>query len=941
MAAPGGQRPGHGYKEMAQAINHLFKYYRTTGRFLPWNPESIAAAYPIYSKEPIPKVGGSAQPTLSVGAWDDRRKYKDTEVGLKLDGPPIQTDDEARYAQRRHQQFSEWFSNTGGFQLQKALGWGGSGIVAHFRYQGADPPGPPRQRDIAVKFPLGGWRKESIHKEIQHTKKVKQSAHCIQMIDPKETGKRAREILVPLSDDDSSTDGGSSGNESGTEHALKERRQRKRKRRLNRRRSEWSRKMAMTRHTYRQRQISLNNQAYTEDVNKPQRDFIIFEYMENGDLAGLIHRLAEDPEGGRVPNRVLWAFWLCLVRACVGMEYPPRKFHPNRKDPTLPPDAEVLHVERQKNSIIRWIRRQRGTVTYDPSTQENLQRIWDLQGNDLIETIPKDWKARRKQNFVHFDIDPQNILMDGLEMDVDNMAEWQDVRKAARQRIIDNEGADEPFKDIKRVDQRTDRLKGEHELVPKLKLADFGLAQVVKQDKRNIYYSNKRPRGKNSYFAPEQFSHNWDFIPGIPDGDDLANSDVAGYYGPHTNIWGIALTMWVLITKYHPPMPPQPQAPEEVVEAAAEYLSANPTTEETSDAYTKVLNNLKFPPISYCALLWDSSIHDYDYIDKDLRRTIYECLYHRPNDRPTLSVLLEQATQKASATFDNETDQDIREWVHRWLYEPAPAPAPPPPPPPSPASSPPAAPPAPPEPPTQPPVPPAEPSGRPAAPAAPPTAPPAETLEKTAPPAKKAPRPTTKLIRKNAKGPAKGTTEATTTRPSTTKLTRRKPDPPLVPAPTRPVTAIARATFITTFPLGYTIVKNTVNLGDCGLTALSHSLATQLPPHRAVNPPTFADLLAIFAEMRDRGDFDLGGWVDPERLEHETDDRPWRVDTLAAVLAEWARRNGLQLRLGIIQGRPGAGHPTIWLVSTAFANPLTIWICNARGNHWEGTRAVW
>ncbi|KAK6076690.1 hypothetical protein SCUP234_07085 [Seiridium cupressi] len=46
------------------------------------------------------------------------------------------------------------------------------------------------------------------------------------------------------------------------------------------------------------------------------------EYLENGTLDMLIKRLQD--RGMHLPNRVLWSFFLCMVRACVALAYPPK-----------------------------------------------------------------------------------------------------------------------------------------------------------------------------------------------------------------------------------------------------------------------------------------------------------------------------------------------------------------------------------------------------------------------------------------------------------------------------------------------------------------------------------------------------------------------------------------------------------------------------------------
>ncbi|KAI0010248.1 kinase-like domain-containing protein [Xylariaceae sp. FL0662B] len=47
---------------------------------------------------------------------------------------------------------------------------------------------------------------------------------------------------------------------------------------------------------------------------------IIIEYIENGTLGDFLERCGDRD----IPNRILWRIFLCLIRACVAMAYPPR-----------------------------------------------------------------------------------------------------------------------------------------------------------------------------------------------------------------------------------------------------------------------------------------------------------------------------------------------------------------------------------------------------------------------------------------------------------------------------------------------------------------------------------------------------------------------------------------------------------------------------------------
>lgn len=98
------------------------------------------------------------------------------------------------------------------------------------------------------------------------------------------------------------------------------------------------------------------------DVPDDQKDFIVLEYVANGDLRDLIAKV--NAMNAKFPDRVLWSFFLCLVKQCIGLAYYPRKFHPDRHNAG--------------------------------------------DGRDLDETIPPDAQKWRWKNMIHFDYDPLN-----------------------------------------------------------------------------------------------------------------------------------------------------------------------------------------------------------------------------------------------------------------------------------------------------------------------------------------------------------------------------------------------------------------------------------------------------------------------------------------------------------------------------------------------------
>lgn len=118
-------------------------------------------------------------------------------------------------------------------------------------------------------------------------------------------------VVLPLKDYDSSTDGESSGNESSTWGEVRAKYRNVRKRRN---RSQQTRINKRQRKAARQAEIEVQMVAQDHDENR--RDYIIMEYLQHGNLMELINKLVEQKDKGgdataQIPNRVLWAFWLC------------------------------------------------------------------------------------------------------------------------------------------------------------------------------------------------------------------------------------------------------------------------------------------------------------------------------------------------------------------------------------------------------------------------------------------------------------------------------------------------------------------------------------------------------------------------------------------------------------------------------------------------------
>ncbi|KAI1290490.1 kinase-like domain-containing protein [Xylaria venustula] len=496
-----------------------------------------------------------------------------------------------RTAKARYISIRGYFTETQGLTLVSPLGYGGLGLAIKGEYR-RNPTA--MALPFVMKLALDPDEEPELYLEGRMTERFDRAAHVVQVLPRSRVGlPPQRPSPYPIqSPDDSSSSENDSGDDSYddrpsvkvTRNASKTRAQQERdnpgafrdKKRKHRARVAKARRLQIARST------GIEQPNPDPRWQADRKEFLLLEFVENGDLEKLIIRLNQDNE--EVPNRVLWGFWLCLTQACLAMQYPPRKFHPGRhKDhPVLQPD---------------------GKPAFDLT--ETGKRL----GDDLFEQEPppkRRWAAKR---VVHFDIDPKNILIGGLD-----------------------EG-----------------VKGqEHALVPRLKLADFGVADEIKPNKRNMYYNNRRRCGKWGHYAPEQFGVDWDFVKKADgslmnrNGFELGEQNVAGNYDSHTNVWGIALTLWQLITKYRAELPPRIQ--------------------RTHQARDQMANH-------YCSDILTEG--RYDRVDIELRKTVARCMAHDPKRRPTVRALVAQAKRGITRRFDNETDRDIREWVQRNIFNPS------------------------------------------------------------------------------------------------------------------------------------------------------------------------------------------------------------------------------------------------------------------------------
>ncbi|KAK7985320.1 hypothetical protein PG988_002942 [Apiospora saccharicola] len=305
--------------------------------------------------------------------------------------------------------------------------------------------------------------------------------------------------------------------------------------------------------------------------------YLFMEYLPHGDLRELLYRLNEREEAdpfvlvqAQIPARLMWRIFLC------------RKYTGDKQPSSSPFYTATSIAERETYFLsvtracigLAWPR-----LTYEEAGEMavsgEVQRI-----PEVVEEIGPIAPA----SIVHFDFDPANVIIGDFQ---DNAPE--------------------------------------HALQPVFKLADFGLTQEVTAQTTVEELKKWQNGGKTGYRAPEQ-------VLGRLQGDlGLVTPDLTTY-GPHTNVWGMGVTMFALITKTKPPRIPQ--------------FSPYTCTLQDQDADTYgwfLAQTEENRPIGAADI--------YAKYPEELRHLVARCMALDPLQRPTLGYLL-PVIQQAIAQGD-------------------------------------------------------------------------------------------------------------------------------------------------------------------------------------------------------------------------------------------------------------------------------------------------
>ncbi|KAI0154391.1 hypothetical protein GGR57DRAFT_502595 [Xylariaceae sp. FL1272] len=106
----------------------------------------------------------------------------------------------------------------------------------------------------------------------------------------------------------------------------------------------------------------------------------IIEYLENGDLEDVYQRVVR--AAADVPNRFLWSLYVCMIRACIGMEHPMHKpYGAAATVETLPtesePPSDMYHNDLYSRNVM--------VTGADPDAEHRIGKIFKLIDFGMVQ----------------------------------------------------------------------------------------------------------------------------------------------------------------------------------------------------------------------------------------------------------------------------------------------------------------------------------------------------------------------------------------------------------------------------------------------------------------------------------------------------------------------------------------------------------------------------
>ncbi|CAN8106142.1 unnamed protein product [Discula destructiva] len=181
--------------------------------------------------------------------------------------------------------------------------------------------------------------------------------------------------------------------------------------------------------------------------------------------------------------------------------------------------------------------------------------------------------------------------------------------------------------------------------MPILKVSDLGLSGAIPpqlaNEACNGWLWGARWRAKTRWFLPEQFSQDWDYCVANPVAENIETyGQVAGHYGPASNVYHIGLTLWCCITGTWPELPTYSR------------LAHNPIPRVDGKTYyawgTEILDDSK-----------------YGTVDRQIREMVISCLAEEPRIRLDSDLLLQWCGERIAEIKNTpgSTDADLFNWA--------------------------------------------------------------------------------------------------------------------------------------------------------------------------------------------------------------------------------------------------------------------------------------
>ncbi|TRX93607.1 hypothetical protein FHL15_005579 [Xylaria flabelliformis] len=128
------------------------------------------------------------------------------------------------------------------------------------------------------------------------------------------------------------------------------------------------------------------------DGSKVSRPALVLEYVEYGSIQDLCKRMTK--RNIRVPNRVLWSMFLCLIRACIGFAYPPWQ---NGEHETIPVDgskkpSSIIHNDLHDENVLI------GELMPDSTEHRHAPILKVIDFGKAMQSQPGNWVTADQTN---------------------------------------------------------------------------------------------------------------------------------------------------------------------------------------------------------------------------------------------------------------------------------------------------------------------------------------------------------------------------------------------------------------------------------------------------------------------------------------------------------------------------------------------------------------